>query len=204
MKKLGVYNFILIISIGFNFDGIKENEEIWLQQSKIENAVAFEKKLSKKSEFLKKNVSLSKSVYPLIDKYKIAKPIIVKREKVGFLPLYAEYFYSDPDSIIRYISYDWEKEKYGNFFQKEEMWKEESKKLEEYNSEYERIKLILISKLGEPTVQDESPTKTKSTSGRKDYLSRNTIWENEEYHAKLNMIFESMTYRIRLNYYWKK
>ena len=70
------------------------------------------------------------------------------------------------------------KEKYGNFFKKQEIWKEESKKLEQYNSEYENIKTTLIEQLGKPTEHDSEPQTTKSTSGRGDYFSRNTVWGN--------------------------
>lgn len=177
---------------------------IWLKKSNIQKVIKFEASLSKGYEKLHKNVSLSKSIFPLIEDYKIALPLIIKREQTGFLPIYAEYFYSIPDSTLRYISYDWEKEKYGNLFEKRDLWKEEATKLKEYNEEYKIIKSKLIKKLGNPTTQDTEPIKTKSRSGRGDYLSRNTIWENDNYYAKLNMIFESMTYRIRLSYYWKK
>ena len=200
MTLLLTLTFLFLAS----FSGKKDEVKIWTEQTTIDKAIDFENSLNKKIEFLEMNVSLSKSIYPLVDKYKIAKPIIVQREQTGFLPLYSEYFYSEPDSIIRYISYDWEKEKYGNFFKKQEMWKAESKKLKEYNSEYERIKATLIEQLGEPTTQDKEPQKTESTSGRGDYLSRNTVWETDDHYSKLNMIFESMTYRIRWYYYWKK
>ena len=204
MRKFTTLILTLTFFILASFSGKKNQMKIWTEQSTIDKAIEFEKSLSKKIKFLKMNVSLSKSIYPLIDKYKIAKPIIVQREQTGFLPLYTEYFYSESDSTIRYISYEWEREKYGNFFKKQEIWKEESKKLREYNSEYERIKNALIEQLGKPTTQDKEPQKTESKSGRGDYLSRNTVWETDEYYSKLNLIFESMTYRIRWYYYWKK
>lgn len=149
------------------------------------------------------NISLSESIYPLINKYQIANPIIFKREQGGFLPLHAEYFFSKSDSVVRFISYNWEREKYGNFFKKQEIWKEESGKIKAYNAEYEKIKSALVSKLGKPTSQDSEPQTVKSTAGRGDYLSRKTIWDSDEHHSELIMIFESMTYRIRWNYYWK-
>lgn len=204
MRKLTTIFMTLTFFFLASFSGKKEELKIWTKQSAIDRVIEFEKSLGKKAEFLDKNVYLSKSIYPLIDKYKIAKPIIVLREQTGFLPVYAEYFYSESDFIIRYISYDWEKDKYGNFFKQQEIWKEEGKKLKQYNSEYERIKSTLIEQLGEPTTQDKEPQKTESTSGRGDYLSRNTVWETDEYYSKLNMIFESMTYRIRWYYYWKE
>ena len=182
----------------------KSKSEIWTEKSTVQKAVEYEKSLSSEYEILEQNVSLSKSVFPQLDEYQIAKPFIVKRKQTGFLPIYAEYFFSEQDSILRYVSYDWERDRYGNFFKKQETWKEESTKLDGYNQEYEKIKAELILKFGQPNEQDTKPQTTESTSGRGDYLSRNTVWETEEFYAKLNMIFESMTYRIRLNYYWKK
>lgn len=194
----------ITVLIGFSFSANTEKDEIWTEQCKIQKVIDYEKALSSKSEFLEMNVTLSRSIYPLSDQYKTAKPIIVKREQTGFLPLYAEYFYSESDSILRFISYDWERDKYGNFFKKQEIWNEESKKLKKYNREYERIKSNLVTQFGKPTIEDKEPKKVKSTSDRGDYLTRNTNWETESYHAELSLIFESMTYRIRMNYYWKK
>ncbi|KAB1066063.1 hypothetical protein [Salibacter halophilus] len=200
MTLLLTFTFLLLA----RFSGKKDEVKIWTEQTTVDKAIDFENSLSKQIEVLDKNVSLSKSIYPLVDKYKLAKPIIIQREQTGFLPLYAEYFYSESDSIIRYISYDWEREKYGNYFKKQEIWEVESKKLKQYNSEYEKIKSTLIEQLGEPTNQDTEPQKTESTSGRGDYLTRSTVWETDNHYSKLTMIFESMTYRIRWYYYWKK
>ena len=187
-----------------SFSGREEEIKIWTEQTTIDKAIDFENSLGEKIEHLEIKISLSKSIYPLVDKYKIAQPIIVQRKQTGFLPLNVEYFYSEPDSIIRYVSYDWEKEMYVNFMEKQKTWKVESKKLKEYNAEYEKIKATLIEELGQPTTQDKEPQKTKSTSERGDYLTRNTVWETDDYYSNLNLIFESMTYRIRCYYYWKK
>lgn len=201
MKRiaLGFLTGALLLT-GFNLQ--KDQEKIWLAQTTVDKAIAFEKGLGKKSEFLKMNVSLSKSIYPLVDKFTMAKPLIVQRKQNGFLPLYAEYHYSLPDSVVRFICYDWERDKYGNFFDKQEIWKKESKKLDGYNAEYERVKIILVEQLGQPAEQDAAPQKKESERGA--YFSRETIWQTEDYYSKLNMIFESMTYRIRWYYYWKK
>jgi hypothetical protein len=116
--------------------------------------------------------------------------------------LYAEYYYSVADSILRVVSYDWERDRYRNIFDKKTVFEEESNKLNEYNKEYERLRDILTSKIGQPIRTD---TKLTNKSGsRGNYFTRESEWDNEIYHATLNMIFESMTYRIRLNLYWKK
>jgi hypothetical protein len=177
-------------------------EKIWTQQTKISEVVAFEKTINPDAKFLQQNVSLSKDYYPLAGKYQVANPIIVQREPLVYLPVYAEYYYTPADSILRLASYDWEKDRYGNFFDKQKMWKEESGKFDKYNSEYERIKKILVSQLGTPALTDTTATTVDSNRGK--YFTRETIWETDDVHAGLNMIFESMTYRVRLTIYWKK
>ena len=171
--------------------------KIWADQTMVDSALDFEQSLETKYEILEKNVSLSTSVYPMLDEYDIVNPIIIKREPGNLLPVYAEYFFSRQDSILRYVSYDWERDRYGNFFDKQKIWEEESTKLEAYNQEYENIKAVLIDRFGNPTTEDPVPEVDDA-----DYLSRNTSWETDGFNAQLSMIFGSMTYRIRLNYYW--
>ena len=177
--------------------------EIYTEKSTVGKALNFEKSLNSEYEILIKSVGLSNSVYPEFDKYEISQPLIVKRSNNGFLPVYAEYFFSIPDSTLRYISYDWEIDRYGNYNNKPKIWKEESVKIDEYNKQYEKLKDELINKFGEPTEQDNKPEITKSKYSGNDYLSRNTVWEDNNLFAKLNLVFASNTYRIRLNYYWK-
>jgi hypothetical protein len=177
-------------------------ERIWVKQTKLREVIAFEKQIDSSATFLSMNEGLSKDYYPLVDKYKVANPLIVKRLPFKYLPLYAEYFYTSEDSVLRVVSYDWEIERYGNFFDKQKMWRNESAKLKKYNSEYERIKAILIKQLGAPATSDPSD-KEINDSGQK-YLTRETTWENNLSKATLSMIFASSTYRIRFILYWKE
>lgn len=197
MSKI-ILLFISLISI----TNVSAQEKIWTKQTKISEIIAFEKTITAEPKILNQNVSLSKDYYPLFDKYQVTLPLIIAREPVGYLPVFAEYFYTPQDSIVRLISYDWEKEKYGNFFDKPKLWKKESKNLDAYNGEYERIRKILIGQLGTPTATD---TKLKEVSyDRGTYFTRETTWETDELYAELSMIFESATYRVRLTLYWKK
>lgn len=193
-----IFTVVTILSLTNAFG----QEKIWTKQTKISEVIAFEKEINPNAKFLSQNVSLSKDYYPLADKYQVTNPVIVQREPLEYLPIYAEYFYTPGDSILRLASYDWEKDRYGNFFDKQKMWKEESKKFDTYNNEYERIKKILLSQLGTPTSTGTTAKTVNSDRGK--YFTRNTLWENEDVHADLNMIFESMTYRVRLTIYWKK
>ena len=197
--------FTLLILFTFILTGCSSSKKLnlWTKQSKIGEVKKFETELNPNSEFLEMNVSLSESIFPRVKEFDMSKPLIVRREKTSLLPIYAEYFYSKPDSILRYISYDWENNRYGNYNDKKKDWKKQSTKLTEYNVEYERIKKQLIKEFNQPIKQDDGPQETKSDYGGPDYLSRNAIWETDKRFMKLNMIFGASTYRIRLYYYWK-
>ena len=178
---------------------------IWTKQSNIDEVKKFESELNPDSKFLDMNVSLSESIFPTVKEFDMANPLIAPRGKTDFLPIYAEYFYSKPDSILRYVSYEWENNRYGNFNDKKKSWENESTKLDEYDAEYNRIKFLLIEQFGLPKEQDVGPLKELSDHdiGGPNYYSRNTIWETNMRYMKLNMIFGGSTYRIRLYYYWK-
>lgn len=191
----------LIITV-FNLTNAFGQEKIWTKQTKLSEVILFEKEINDKPKFLNQSVSLSKDYYPLFDKYQVTNPLIIQRDPVGYLPVYAQYFYTSGDSILRLVSYDWEKEEFGNFFDKQKIWEKESKKFDTYNSEYERVKNILVNQLGTPAYTDIKAKAENSDRGK--YFTRETIWETEDMHAELSMIFESMTYRVRLTLYWKK
>ena len=193
---------ISVLVTVFIFINALGQEKIWTRQSKISEIIAFEKTLTPEPKFLSQNVSLSKDYYPLADKYRVTNPIIIERAPFKYLPVYAEYFYTPGDSVLRLASYDWEKDKHGNFFDKQKIWKEESKKLKTYNKEYERIKILIIEQLGTPTFNDSKLKEVESDRGK--YFTRESIWDNADYHAELDMVFESMTYRIRFTIYWKQ
>jgi len=176
-------------------------ERIWTKQSEISEVIAFEKEINPEAKFLSKNVQIFKDYYPLADKYIVTNPIIIQRKALVYLPIYAEYFYTPEDSVLRLASYDWEKDRFANFFDKQKLWEEECKKFPTYNKEYERIKSMLIREFGIPTNTDTKAKEVESERGK--YLARETLWETESVYSKLNMIFESKTYRIRLTIYWK-
>jgi len=202
-----IRKFTLLILFGLIVTGCSSSKKmnLWTKQAKINEVKSFESKLNPDLEFLEMNVSLSESIFPRVKEFDMANPLIVPRGKINLLPIYAEYFYSKPDSILRYVSYDWENNRYGNYNDMQKGWKTESTKLTEYNTEYERIKIQLIKEFGQPTEPDFGPIKAISEHGDEepDYLSRNTIWETDKKFMKLNMIFGASTYRIRLYYYWK-
>ena len=202
-----IRKFTLLILFGLIVTGCSSSKDlnIWTKQTKIDEVKKFESELNSDLKLLDMNVSLSKSIFPRVKEFNLANPLIVPRKKSDFLPVYAEYFYSKTDSILRYVSYNWERNRYGNFDDKKKDWKNQNSKLEKYDAEYHRIKVQLIEQFGLPNEQDVGPLKDlfEHGSGGPDYFSRNTIWETNKRYMKLNMIFGGSTYRIRLYYYWK-
>jgi len=197
-----IFKLFFLFSAFLSLTHVFGQEKIWTKQTRISEVMAFEKDINPSVKFLSHNVSLSKDDYPLADKYHVTNPIIVQREPSEYLPFYAEYFYTPNDSILRLASYSWEKDRYGNFLEKQEIWKEEARKFETYNKEYERIKSILLTQLGIPTITDKKAKEVSSDQGK--YFTRETLWETEDVYANLDMIFESTTYRIGLRIYWRK
>lgn len=78
-------------------------ENDWTKQCKISEVIDFERKLDPDAKFLSYHVSLSKEYYPLADRYPTVNPVIVQRKAVGALPVYAEYFYTAKDSLLRLV-----------------------------------------------------------------------------------------------------
>ena len=193
---------ISVLAIVLIFTSALGQEKIWTKQSKMSEIIAFEKSINPEPKFLSQSVSLSKDYYPLADKYHVTNPIIIERTPFKYLPVYAEYFYTPGDSVLRLASYDWERDKFGNFFDKQKIWNEESKKLKTYNKEYERIKNLIIEQLGTPNSTDSKLKEVESDRGK--YFTRESVWDNADFHAELDMVFESMTYRIRFTIYWKQ
>ena len=194
---------ILIIGLYLPILQVVSQEEILIKKSKVSEVINFEKETYLGVIFLDQRSRLSKSFYPLANIYVTTeKPIIAYRHPIEYLPVYAEYYYSPEDSIIRLTSYNWEKDRFGNVLKKQEIWKEENKRFDTYNKEYERIKSNLIDKLGKPTSSDTVARDEKGHNNAS-LKVRDTTWETDEYYASLNMIFGVQTFRIRLKHYWK-
>lgn len=190
---------LLLLIIGHS---AYSQDKIWTRQTKINEVISFEKTISTQSQFLDFNVGISREYYPLADKYKVTNPLIVQRPTIGFLPVYAQYFYTAYDSVLRLLSYDWEKDRFADLPTKQKIWTEEDKKPDAYNKEYEKIREVLRAQLGNPSQADEKPK--ENTGLRGNYLTRETTWDTDELYASLDMVFSAMNYRIRLVLYWKK
>ncbi|WP_111672852.1 hypothetical protein [Algoriphagus litoralis] len=190
---------IFVTILGCDFKPNRNN--FWTKQSKIDEVVNFEKTLNKNIEIIEQKVFLASSVFPKVDQLDIAFPLIVKREG-KFLPLYAEYFFTSEDSILQYVSYDWEHDRYGSYQAKQNLWKLESDKLTKYDSAYQKIKEDLIELLSLPMIEDKELEKSINQNGVEVY-SREAVWEDEKTKSKLKLFFGDQTYRIRWSYYWK-
>lgn len=142
MQARMIRNQLLPILLLFLARTVFGQERIWTQQTKISQVIEFEKSIDPEVTFLSQNESLAKDYYPLVDKHPVENPIIAQRKPIGYLPVYAEYFYTLGDSLLRLVSYDWEKDRYGNFFDQQKIWKTEDKNFAAYDNEYLRIRAM--------------------------------------------------------------
>jgi hypothetical protein len=157
--------FRVFLPMMLTFFTAKAQDSIWVKQVKVGEAILFEKWLSPTVRFLDQSVSVGEDFYPLNNKYKVTKPIIAQRTEGSSLPLYAQYYFTPKDSIIRLVSYDWEKDEYGNFFDKKKIWEREVDSIDVYNQKYEAVRVQLNHDLGNPTKTDLKPRKHKSDRG---------------------------------------
>ena len=182
----------------------KRSTTFLFEQTKLEQAIKFEQSAGSVNMSISEDIYLSESIYPLLDDYFVEFPLVVKRKDNDYLPLQVEYNFTGEDSLLRFVSYDWEIGRGLPYDQLSRIWKKESSKLDEYNNEYERLKQNIIEQLGKPISEDRQPALTKSNSlDKPDYYTRTTTWETGQLLARFKLIFESQSYRIRFSYYWK-
>ncbi|WP_448137998.1 hypothetical protein [Sphingobacterium siyangense] len=199
MKRVTILLFLITLS-GITFG----QEKLWVKQTKVNDAMKFESQLNPDPKFLNQNIFMSSDYYPYLEKYPLQTPVVVERSAVDYLALSVEYFFSEKDSLLRIVSCNWEVNRYNKSMQKlAKGWKEENKKLDIYNKEYERIKKNMIQIFGLANSDDQEPKSVKSPWDSSTYLTRETVWDNMDLHAQLDLIFSDNTHRIRLTYYWK-
>lgn len=178
--------------MSFSFLKKGSYEDLFIQKSNVNEVIEFESELNSDSKFLDENVSLSLQSIPELKQYKVTKPIIVQRPRTEYLPLYTHYYYTEPDSVVRYVNYIWELGLYDNLFEKLKVFEAEKNKIEKYNKEYERIKRNLFKKLGKPKKEDSSPKETKSKSDNESFIDCINFWNHTFWiHSKcIQLLFE--------------
>lgn len=187
--------FVLYSSIVFG------QQDLLIKQSKISEVMAFERSLNSDVKFYTGNIELSQDIYPLVDKYRIENPLIVQRNSSDYLPLTAEYFFTASDSLVRFISYIWEKNRFGDLSEKMKQDESESKNIIFYNKEFDRIQSVIESYYGKPDYDDKKPQEKSSSKGT--YYFRRSKWDFDDKYGSLTMIFGEDTYRISFRIYWK-
>lgn len=176
-------------------------QDLLIKQSKISEVMTFERSLNSDVKFYTGNIELSQDIYPLVDKYRIENPLIVQRNSSDYLPLTAEYFFTASDSLVRFISYIWEKNRFGDLSEKMKQDESESKNIIFYNKEFDRIQSVIESYYGKPDYDDKKPQEKSSSKGT--YYLRRSKWDFDDKYGSLTMIFGEDTYRISFRIYWK-
>lgn len=196
INKLRYFIYLLFFS-----SNVVGQQDLLINQSKISEVMAFERSLNSDVKFYTGDIELSKDIYPLGDKYRVENPLIVQRNSSDYLPITAEYFFTASDSLVRFISYNWEKNRFGDLSEKMKQDESESKNIIFYNKEFDRIQSVIESYYGKPDYDDKKPQEKSSRKGT--YYLRKSKWDFDDKYGSLTMIFGADTYRISFRIYWK-
>ena len=178
-----------------------DQEKIRVEKWKVEEAIQWEQKINAAGKRHQWKGILFEFTAPLQKEYQFGAPLVFQRAQKGPLPLHVEYFYSLPDSTLRFVIYDWERAKYSTEAEKEKAWKEEPFKKEVYQEKYESLKAKGEKQFGTPKTEDQDWQKMESVSERGDFLIRLTEWETRDYDIQLYMVFAYLHYSIQFRFY---
>ncbi|HEX8545427.1 MAG TPA: hypothetical protein VF691_00620 [Cytophagaceae bacterium] len=162
-----------------------------------------------KSELLGfKKMGVSEDFFDGAQKDKDYYPLKFKRNNDTFYPnLNVEYFYTESDSTVNAVVYDWDIMNHVNNLKTDvNKIEEQVSRKKEYEIKYNSVQTELIELLGEPIVNK----KEKSQQG---YFYHSS-WEKGDMLTELRMSFTPKlqqagpfkfgTFRIRLKTFWKR
>lgn len=210
MNKL--YLLILGTALSFQCSGqnstlVSSNNFFLVQQADINTIKDLEENLNGNRQELRTPIYLASDFLPesqslLLSPY----PLIFTRSDVDFKPapkVDVYYFYSEKDSTLKLITYNWDAGKIGSDLK--DVKKRKNGSLKEFEVKYELIQNQLIDILGKP-VESDLISKKIQKENFGEWWERSAIWEKEQAVVELKMIFtednEYDTKRIRVKVYW--
>ncbi|PHS62819.1 MAG: hypothetical protein COB12_10405 [Flavobacterium sp.] len=205
MKKI-----LLIILIVLFQNTFAQSDFFHFDQIKVNESLEIENKHNSTEYFPKYTISISKDYFPNATDYELAQPKVYNRpENIDFIPVQVEYFYTNKDSIVRLIVYNWDtksKASHLRDFLKQE--NDESERFDEYNKEYDSIAKRISKYIGEPE-KNQGKIEKKNEEGYGESYSRRILWKTEKCNVELILIWAERkgilgTYRIRTKIYWNK
>lgn len=175
-------------------------------QKKVKDITTIEESFRSQKRETRK-VTVSDDFFPGATKYDLEFPITFDRKDKEFNPFaVVQYYYTPNDSLVRLIVYDWDKTQIiNNFIDLQKELKNESKRINEYNTKYDELLKIITDELGRPISGDGKIREIKE--GQSSYIERKSKWTRDNCTVELNMIFTTDnrtmgTFRIRTKIYW--
>ncbi|MBX2945703.1 MAG: hypothetical protein KF725_07705 [Cyclobacteriaceae bacterium] len=175
-------------------------------QKKVKDITTIEESFKSQKRETRK-VTVSDDFFPGATKYDLEFPITFDRKDKEFNPFsVVQYYYTPNDSLVRLIVYDWDKTQIiNNFIDLQKELKNESKRINEYNTKYDELLKNITDKLGRPISGDGKIKEIKD--GQSSYIERKSKWTRDNCTVELNMIFTTDnrtmgTFRIRTKIYW--
>lgn len=128
-----------------------------------------------------------KSFYMMQSRYELdPTPVVFQRQPEGFEPTpTVKYFYSLPDSTVRVVTYEWDRDASADL---EEPEPEPTERLGEYNAQYEKLRAELVRELGDPEAAQEL-REQRGSSGL--YWSRSDEWRTNDHEVSMELAFSS-------------
>ncbi len=192
--------FYIMLSVGIievSFGQIN----ISAKQISPKQAILQESSLGSKLFEQKVPVTLSKEIFPKVEAYKVGQPLSYFRAIPDTLPLEVEYYFTESDSLVHVIIFNYERGKDEHPLARFKWIEEESHKIQSYNAIFNRVSEELRTVFGNPSKLDDQPYEVDPDSNHS-YFRREGRWDTKNVHVYLYMIFGSATYRIRTILYW--
>ena len=204
--KLGHMTVIVLLMCFFLSCAEGDREPFLFVQKGVKDIDVIEKSLGSTPLETRRQV-VSDDFYPGASKHMLEFPIRYERRVDGFDPSeVVSYYFTQNDSLIRLIVYDWDKgEKTKTLIEIRDAMENESKRLDDYSNKFEDLFSQMNTLFGRPTSGNGEPNEEKGSQSK--YISRKAKWVDDDLTVELSMIFttESQgvgTHRIRMKVYW--
>lgn len=161
---------------------------------RINEAVSFEKSVHAKDITPQYLVSIGEDIYPNVKKHKLSTPKTFKRRQ-GKFEIESEFFYTEPDSLIKVVLYEWNRPTTNTTYQNYDQAikppirniEPNQKQLKDFQNKFDELKRELDKNIGEPYEIELQQGKIRKTSFRDGFK-----WKRKDgLHAYLFMLGEN-------------
>lgn len=180
----------------------------------IREAREIEEKQRSKEIKVDHEISVSPDYFPGASDYDFAQPLIYLRLEKNFVnDLEVEYYYTEPDKIVRLIVYTWDTKGESKKLNYDSLPEYTEGAMEAYNKRYEELLTFIEERMGKPS-EGIGKLEVKGSTAYGEWKERKAKWNTDKSVIELNMIYTNQnasvgqhtklvpTLRIRMKVYW--